>query len=132
MGSGLSNYTISYVSGALSVTPAALTVTASSQAKTYGQTATLGFTTSPLFNSDSVDGVTLTSAGAAATASVGGSPYVITASNAVGSGLSNYTISYVNGALSVTPAALTVTAANQSWGSVSLVGGSLVPGNVAP
>src|SRR6202041_1634365 len=76
VGSGLSNYTISYVNGALTVNPAALTVTASSQAKTYGQTASLGFTTSPLFNSDSVDGVTLTSAGAAATASVGGSPYV--------------------------------------------------------
>jgi hypothetical protein len=38
---------------------------------------------------------------------VAGSPYAITASNAQGNGLGNYTISYVNGALTVDPAALT-------------------------
>ena len=53
---------------------------------------------------------TLTSPGAAATATVAGSPYPITASAAVGSGLGNYTISYVPGSLTVTPAALTITA----------------------
>jgi len=50
---------------------AALTITAANQAKTYGQSLGLGttaFTTSTLFNNDMVTGVTLASAGAAATA----------------------------------------------------------------
>jgi hypothetical protein len=112
-GTGLSNYTISYVNGTLAVNPAALTVTASNASKTYGQTASLsGFTTSGLLFSDSVTGVTLASTGAVNTAGVGN--YAITASAATGTGLSNYTISYVNGSLAVNPAALTVTASNAS------------------
>ena len=117
VGNGLSNYTISYANGLLTVNPAALTVTASNQAKTYGQTVALGttaFTTGTLFNGDTVTGVTLASSGAPGSATVAGSPYAITASNAVGSGLSNYTISYANGLLTVNPAALTVTASNQA------------------
>ena len=108
VGSGLSNYTISYVNGSLTVNPAPLTITANSATKTYGQTATLAehrFTTSGLFNSDSVSSVSRSSTGAVATAAVAGSPYAIIASGAVGSGLSNYTISYVNGSLTVNPAA---------------------------
>jgi hypothetical protein len=117
VGSGLSNYAISYVSGLLTVNPAALTITALDQAKTYGQTASLGttaFSTSTLFNGDSVTGVTLASNGAPAGTTVAGSPYAIAASNAVGSGLSNYTISYVSGSLAVNPASLTITALNQA------------------
>jgi hypothetical protein len=56
--------------------------------------------------------VTLTSAGAAASAGVTGSPYAVVASAAVGSGLDNYAISYVNGSLTVKPAPLTITAGN--------------------
>jgi hypothetical protein len=113
VGSGLGNYLIGYVNGALTVTQKALTVTANSTSKTYGQTVTFAgseFTTSGLVNGDSVSSVTLTSAGAAATANVAGSPYAIVASAAVGSGLGNYLIGYVNGVLTVTPKALTVTA----------------------
>ena len=115
MGPGLGNYTISYVNGTLNVTPALLTITAKSLSKTYGQTATLGgsaFTTSGLLNSDSVSSVTETSTGAAATAPVAG--YAIIPSAAMGTGLGNYTIGYVNGTLNVTPASLAVTANNQS------------------
>ncbi|HEY5175463.1 MAG TPA: hypothetical protein VII95_07850 [Terriglobales bacterium] len=43
----------------------------------------------------------LSSAGAAATATVAGSTYSIAPSAALGTGLSNYTISYVNGQLTV-------------------------------
>ncbi len=68
------------------------------------------FTTDGLVNGDSVSGVTLTSDGAAATAPVSGSPYAIVASDAAGSGLDNYTISYTNGSLTVAPRPLTVTA----------------------
>ena len=48
--------------------------------------------------------VTLTSTGAPATATVAGSPYAITASAAVGTGLANYAITYVDGSLTVTAA----------------------------
>jgi hypothetical protein len=117
VGSGLSNYTISYVNGSLSVDTAPLTITANSASKTYGATATLAgtaFAETGLLNSDTVTSVTLTSAGTAATATVGGSPYAIVPSAAVGSGLSNYTISYVNGSLSVGAAPLTITANSTS------------------
>ena len=112
-GTGLSNYTITYVAGGLTVTPATLSVVATDQSKVYGTTANLGttgFTTSGLLGSDSVSGVTLASAGAASTADVnGGTPYALNASAATGSGLSNYTITYVAGGLTVTPASLSVT-----------------------
>ena len=110
------NYNVTYVNGALTVTPAALTVTASNASKTYGQTAALGFTTSGLQNSDSISSVTETSAGAAATANASATPYVINIGGASGSSFTagNYNITYANGALTVAPAALTVTANNAS------------------
>ena len=109
------NYTISYVNGMLTVIPAGLTVTADNVTKTYGQTPALtGFTETGLVNGETIGSVTEASAGQVATAGVGASPYVITASNATGGTFSpgNYTISYVNGALTVIPAGLTVTADN--------------------
>jgi len=117
VGSGLANYTIAYVNGALTVNPAPLTITAGNQSKSYGQTLNLGtsaFTTTVLSNSDTVTSVTLSSPGAAAAASVAGSPYAITASAPVGTGLGNYSIGYGTGSLTVTPAPLTITASAQS------------------
>src|SRR5437879_10043178 len=69
-----------------------------------------------LVNGDTVASVTLTSAGAAATAIVSGSPYSITPSAAVGTGLGNYTISYLNTAIgfTVSPNVLDITANNRS------------------
>jgi hypothetical protein len=99
----------------LTIDKAALTITADSTGKTYGQAVTFAgteFTVSGLVNGDTVSSVTLSSAGAAASAGVAGSPYAIVASAAVGSGLGNYTISYVNGALTVSPATPTLTWAN--------------------
>jgi hypothetical protein len=101
----------------LTIDKVALTITANSTSKTYGQTLTFAgteFTSSGLVNGDTVSGVTLASAGAAANAGVADSPYAIVASTAVGRGLDNYTISYFAGSLTVNPAALTVTADNQS------------------
>ncbi len=116
---GLSNYTISYAAAptGLTVTPASLTITADNQSKAYGTSANLGmtsFTTSGLLNSDTITGVTLASFGSPATANVG--TYALTSSNATGTGLSNYTISYATAptGLTVTPASLTITADNQS------------------
>ena len=61
------------------------------------------FTTSGLLGSDSVTGVATLASGT----NVG--TYADNLTSATGSGLSNYTISYVNGSLTITPAALTVT-----------------------
>ncbi|MBS0249250.1 MAG: hypothetical protein JSR61_21760, partial [Proteobacteria bacterium] len=119
-GTGVSNYNITYLPGTLSVTPAPLTVTAGNQSKIYGDTLNLGnsafTTTGSLFNGDTITGVTSASAGAGANAGVSGGPYAIVPSNAQGSGLSNYAITYVNGALTVDKAAVTVTANNATKG----------------
>ncbi|WP_017917705.1 MBG domain-containing protein, partial [Xanthomonas sp. SHU 308] len=99
-GAGLSNYVVSYVDGSLRVDPATLRIVASDASKTVGSTATLtGYRVSGLLNRDTVSGVALNSAGAGSGAAVGN--YAITASGATGAGLSNYTISYVDGLLSV-------------------------------
>ena len=116
-GTGLGNYTISYVNGTMTVNRAGLVVTANNRSKTYGQSVTFmgtEFTTSGLVNSDTVSGATLTSSGLPATATVAGSPYLIIASGATGTGLGNYTISYGDGTLTISPAALTVMANNRS------------------
>ncbi|MFO1107195.1 MAG: MBG domain-containing protein [Amaricoccus sp.] len=103
-GSGLSNYDISYVDGALAIGKAALTVTGDTTSVTYdGHARTNGFTTSGLLGSDSVTGV----AGRATGTSAG--TYADALSGATGSGLSNYDLSYVDGALTIGKAALTVT-----------------------
>jgi len=123
-GYALGSYTSS---GALTVNPASLIITASNESKTYSATYNLGttaFTTSALYNGDSVTGATLNSAGAAATATVAGSPYNIVPSAASGSGLSNYTITYADGGLTVNPAALSITADDESktYGTVYNLG----------
>ena len=81
--------------------PAALTVTANNQVKTYGQTFTFTgteFTPTGLQNGETVGSVTLASSGAAATAHVVGSPYAITRARPTGGTFtpSDYAISYVH------------------------------------
>jgi hypothetical protein len=106
----------------LKVDPAPLTITATNSSKLYGQPIVFlglnGFNVTGLVNGDTVYGVTLTSAGTAATATVAspGPNYPITPSAAVfGMGsAANYNITYVNGILTVDPAPLTITASNQS------------------
>ena len=119
MGTGLSNYNISYHDGQLTVNAIALDITANNQSKNYADT--VAFTGSEftvgagqLKNSDSVTSVTLTSAGAAMTAIVAGSPYTITPSAAIGSGVGNYTIAYHDGSLTVNAIALDITANNRT------------------
>jgi hypothetical protein len=108
---GLSNYTIIYSNGTLNVNPAPLTITAKNQTKTYGSAFTFAgteFTVTGLLNTDAVSTVTLTSAGAAAGATVGAYPIVPSA--AVGSGLGNYTITYATtGTLTVVGYTFTLT-----------------------
>jgi Ca2+-binding RTX toxin-like protein len=114
-GTGLTNYSISYTNGTMTVNTKALTITASDRTKTYGTAVTFAgteFTTSGLVNSDAVSSITLTSTGAAATASVGTSNIVPSA--ATGTGLANYSITYTNGTMTVNAKALTITASDRT------------------
>ncbi|MDB5911145.1 MAG: hypothetical protein JWP34_5262 [Massilia sp.] len=119
-GAQAGNYSLTQPTGLTgTITARALTVTASNQSKTYGTALALGstaFISSGLQNGETIGGVTLSSSGAAASATVSGSPYAITASAATGGTFttSNYSITYTNGTLTVTKAHLTVTADNQS------------------
>jgi hypothetical protein len=109
------DYTTASTSVPINVAQATLTITADDQSKTYGSAFAFAgdeFTTSGLVNGDTVSNVTLTSAGAVATAGVLGSPYPITPSAGVGTGLSNYSIAYLAGTLTVIPAPLTITASD--------------------
>ena len=118
-GTSLGNYTLPIsASGAGAITPAALTITADNATKSFGTAIVLAPTAftanSRLVAGDTVTSVALASAGTAAAAPVAGSPYTITAGSAAGTGLSNYTITYATGLLTVTTAGLTVTADNQT------------------
>ena len=115
----VSNYNVNYVNGVLTVTPAILVITADNVSKTYGDALTLSptsFVATGLKNGDTVGSFTPTSVGAVATAGVAGGPYAISGSDAGGGTYTpgNYVTTYVDGALTVTPAALLVTASDQS------------------
>ena len=94
------------MNGTLTVNTKPLTVTANSRSKTYGDTVDVPgdrVHDTALVGTDSVTSVTLTSTGAAASATVTapGPTYPIVASLAVGAGLDNYAIDYVDGTLTV-------------------------------
>jgi mucin-19 len=134
------NYTItSFAPANLTITPASLTITANTDSKVYGSMSTnggvsysagvavgsSGYAVSGLIagTNDAVIAVRLASSGSAANAAVNnGTPYVIMPSGASGGGLANYNITYVDGALTVTPAPITVTAAAKS-----MIYGAAVP-----
>ena len=81
--------------GIFVIAPGDLIITANDQTKTYGEEFTFEgteFSVVGLAEGDSVDSVTLISAGAAGTAEVGDSPFDIEASDAVGTGLEKYTL----------------------------------------
>ncbi|TMG59359.1 MAG: hypothetical protein E6H83_08805 [Chloroflexi bacterium] len=113
------DYTISYVAGTLTVTPVGLTITADNKTKAYGAAPVLTASYSGFVNGEAPGSLTtLPTLSTTATASshVSGSPYAITAAGAVDA---DYTISYVTGALTVTPVGLTITAdsKNKAYGA---------------
>jgi len=102
------NYNISFVNGTLTITQAPLTITATNRSKVFGATYTpdttplsVDFTVGTLYNTDSVTSITLTCAGYPASALPQATPYTVTPSTAVGTGLGNYTINYVNGQFTI-------------------------------
>jgi len=128
--SGLSstNYAISYTNGSLAITKAALTVTANNATKVYDGTAFTGgngltydgFATGDNA-SNSVTG-TIAFAGTAQSAKNVGT-YTIIPSGLVST---NYAITYTNGSLAITKAALSVTANNASktYDAIAFTGGN--------
>ncbi|MEZ0261969.1 MAG: MBG domain-containing protein, partial [Alphaproteobacteria bacterium] len=102
-----SNYTVTYVDGNLQITPKALTITADSFSKTYGAAdPTLTYSTSGLVSGDTISGSLSRVAGE----NVGN--YLIDADTL--SAGSNYTVTYVDGNLQITPKGLTITANDQT------------------
>jgi hypothetical protein len=111
------NYIITYNSGTMTVNPALLSITASADSKTYGQTKAYGagstaFTSSGLQNGETIRSVTITDGGSGGLAAAAVGPYALTPSAATGGtfAASNYTISYHPATLTVGPAALDITA----------------------
>ncbi|HZU23520.1 MAG TPA: MBG domain-containing protein, partial [Terriglobales bacterium] len=121
-GPGVGNYNITYVAGTMTLSQApAPTVTAVNQTKQYGAVFNfLGteFTATGLLNADKIASVTLTSTGAAGSATVvsPGPAYAVVPSNATGAALGNYlpltAANYVNGTMTLSPAPLSVNASN--------------------
>jgi LPXTG-site transpeptidase (sortase) family protein len=112
------NYTFTYVNGNMTVTQKPLTITADNQGKIYNTVFTFAgteFSANGLIFGDTVTSVTLNSAGAAQLAPV--NTYPIVPSAAVGTGLGNYAITYVNGTMTVIPSTselLVITANDQT------------------
>src|SRR5262249_44967432 len=104
-----SDYAITFASGNLTVTPAALTVTANDATKVYGQAnPSLSASYSGFVNGDSAatlsGSLVLTTT---CTASSHAGSYAVTPGGLTSG---DYTITFTGGTLTVTPAALTVTA----------------------
>ncbi|MBJ7417228.1 MAG: hypothetical protein JHC88_17545, partial [Niveispirillum sp.] len=97
------NYTLSFKGGTLTITPAALTVTAGSETKIYGDAdPTLSYSATGLVAGDRISGDVRRATGENA-----GTYAVEQGSLSAGP---NYTLTFQAGTLTITPAALTVTA----------------------
>jgi len=109
------NYNLTYEEAGLTITPATLAVTADPQTKVYGQgDPALTYTLSGFVNGETssvVSGAPTLITLATAASRVTGSPYPILVSAGSISAV-NYSFVFVGGALSVTPAPLTITASN--------------------
>ena len=135
-----SNYAITYVADNYTINQKALTVTATSQSSTYGTALVLGstaFTTSGLVanTGDAVNNVSLLFNGlnaVPATNNAGTYTNGIVASGATGSGLSNYSITYMPADLVMNKATLTVTpnAQSKTYGDANPVLTQVITGYV--
>ena len=128
------NYTFIFVNGTLTVGKGTLTVTANNLAMTYGGAVpTLTASYSGFVNGDTastaLSGNPALSTAATSSSNSGGYPVVVTAGTL---SAANYTFSFVNGALTVQPAPLTVTtlAASKVYGDPLPVFGAVYTGFV--
>ena len=114
------NYSFVFFNGMLTIDRATLIVSANNDTKTYGQSKSYGpgstaFTSNGLQNSETIGSVTITASGGSAANGAVGS-YVLSPSAAVGGTFTatNYSVTYVNGTLTVNKAPLTITANDQT------------------
>lgn len=114
------NYEITYIDGTLTINPKAITVTANSTSKTYGDSVLLSYTADGLIGDDALSG-SLASGGEGKSAGAGS--YTITQGTLANS---NYDISFTDGTLTVGKKVLTVTANDDSktYDGNSYVGGN--------
>ena len=104
------NYTVTYVNGTFTITPAELTVTAEDNTKVYGDTdPELEAKVEGLKNGDTED-VVKYELKRAEGENVGEYEIAVTGEEAQG----NYTVTFVDGTFTITPAELTVTAGDNS------------------
>ena len=113
-----SNYAITYIDGALTITQRPISVKANDQSRVYGNanpsTGAVTLTAGTLANSDTLGTATVTSPATATTAA--GQTLALTPSNqnfTLGAA-NNYTITYVDGTLAITPAPFATQAATVS------------------
>ncbi len=113
-GAADSNYTISYVPGAVVVGSATLVISASSASMTYGGTVpTITPSYSGFVNGDTA--ASLTTAPTCSTTATAASPVGSYTSSCSGAVDANYTITYVAGSVTSGPAALSITASSGSF-----------------
>ncbi|MFN5814333.1 MAG: beta strand repeat-containing protein, partial [Bacteroidota bacterium] len=111
-GSASGNYTLIQPSLSANITSRLLSITANDDSKNFGETKTYGsgstaFTSNGLQNGETIGTVTLSSIGAAASAAVGTYPIIASAATGGTFNANNYTINYINGTLTINPAAVT-------------------------
>ena len=118
-GTKYGNYDVTVEAGALTIQPKALTVTLNNASKTYdGQSypaADFTYTYSGLATTDTIDQVlTVRFTGTAVNAVNAGSNYTLSADTLAGEKYGNYTVTVINGKLTINRAPLTVTAVGGS------------------
>jgi hypothetical protein len=106
------NYSFAFAAGTLTITKAPLTVTAADASREYGE-ANPAFTGS-IAGIQNGDAITATYATGATAASDAGVYAIVPSLNDPDSKLSNYSVTVVNGSLTITKAPLTVTADDKS------------------
>jgi hypothetical protein len=106
----LGNYVVTSNNGTLTITPAPLSVAAANATRLYGDPNSLSGTITGIKNGDNI---TATYSSADPTAAVGTYPIVPTLVDPTNK-LGNYTVTSTNGTLTVTPAPLSLVAANST------------------
>jgi 6-phosphogluconolactonase (cycloisomerase 2 family) len=107
----LPNYAVTINNGTLTITPAALVVTANNAARLYGDpNPAFTGTIAGIKNNDNITAIFTTPATPASP--IGTYPIIPTLTDNGTGALANYTVTANNGSLTVSPAPLTVTAAN--------------------
>jgi 6-phosphogluconolactonase (cycloisomerase 2 family) len=119
----LGNYVVTSNNGTLTITPAPLTVAAANATRLYGDPNNLSGTITGIKNGDNI---TATYSSADPTAAVGTYPIVPTLVDPTNK-LGNYTVTSTNGTLTVTPAPLSLVAANstRAYGDPNNLSGTL-------